>query len=115
MLTINHSAVIIDGRIIDLDALDIEVIAVFGIQHATSNIWNILTSVTLSQYVDLVSLHGECIDEVLPEAHELLCDIGLVCDIFCPPTEARGDRLVNPNHVGEIRPRVWVLNRLKGS
>ena len=104
VLTINHCAVIIDGRVIDLHPLDVEVMVILSIQHPTSNIWDILASITLSQDVYLVAFHRERVDEVLPETHELLRHIFLIRNILGPAAEACSDGLVNPNHVGEICP-----------
>lgn len=111
----HHNIIIIHRRVINLNALDIEVLGVLRIQHTTGDVWNILPSITLTKYVNLVSLHGERVNEVLPEAHEIVRHINLVCDVFRSSTEACGDWLIDPDHVCKICPRIWVLNGLEGS
>lgn len=61
-----------------LNTLHIVVRGIVTIQEVTSNIWNILSSITLACDVDLISLHAKRIDEILPECGELIPNIDLV-------------------------------------
>lgn len=78
VLTVEQDVVCVDGRVINLNTLHIEVLLVLRIQHTARNIWDILPSVTFSRDIYFVSLHRKGINEVLPETHELLCNIVLV-------------------------------------
>lgn len=55
------------------------------------------------------------IKKILPEAHELSGDILLTVyfgwSTWCVWRETCSDRLIHPYHVGEVCPRVWVLDR----
>lgn len=100
----NQSRILIDRWIVDLNSLHIEVLGVIGVQHPRGNIWNVLPCVGFSRDVNLVALHGKRIHEVLPESHELGCHIVFIVYQNVSRGETSGDRLIYPDHVGQICP-----------
>lgn len=65
--------------------------------------------------VNLVSLHGKGIDEVLVETHELLSDIILILGSNLASGEARVNGLLNPQDVGKVMPAPGVWYRLQST
>ena len=102
--TIDHDFVFVDRRIVDLDTLDIEISGILLIQHAGSQIWDILSRVTLSGDVNLVSLHPKSVDEPFPEVIELIRDVVFILDCRRSRGQASTSGLVNINHVCQVRP-----------
>jgi ribosomal protein S4 len=70
--TVYHHVILVNGWIVNLDTLQVEVSRVFAVQHASSQIRNILACIALSGDVHLVALHAECLDKSLPEIIELV-------------------------------------------
>ncbi len=114
-LTVNHGAIFIDRRVVDLDTLNIVIRRIVGIQHTSCNIRNILTSVTFTSDIDLVSFHAESINEVLPETHELSSNVVLVIDGDVSRRESSAHGLIDVNHVGEVNPAVRVCLAATGT
>lgn len=101
-----------DTGIIDLNTLHVVVGCVVLIQEVASNIRNVHACITFPGEVDLVALHVESVDKVLPKPGEVLCHIVLVPDkswcSWCCRRQASANGLVNPDHIGEIGPRKWI-------
>lgn len=110
VLTVDHNPIIIDRRVVDLDALEIEIVGILCIEHTGSKVWDVLTGVTLSGDVNLVALHVEGLDEMFPEIIELVRDIELVADCGGARREASPGWLIDIDQVCQIGPRVWVPN-----
>lgn len=81
-----------DDRIDDVNTLDIEILGVVGVQHAISDVRNIHAGVAFSRNVDLAVVKLEGINEVLPEAHELSCNVSLAGRCWCTLGEASANR-----------------------
>lgn len=79
-LTVNHDIILVDRWVVDLDTLEVEMCGVVAIEHASSQIWNILASIALPGDVDLVTLHTESLNKSLPEVIELVGDINFILD-----------------------------------
>jgi len=62
----------------------------------------------LAGNIHRVSLHGERVDKVLPEAHELSSHIRLARGRDRAGRKARTNGLLNPDHVGQVVPTPWV-------
>lgn len=88
----------------------VEVVGIVGVQHATGNVGNVHASVGLSNDIHLVAGQVEGVDEVLPELHELVCDIDLILRSRGALGEARADGLVDIDDIGQAVPPVRVLN-----
>lgn len=80
-----------------------------------SNVGDIIASIALSRDVDRESFHSERIDKVLEETQELCRDFSFIGSRLGALTEACADRLLDPDHVGQIRPAVRVRDRPVGS
>jgi hypothetical protein len=78
------------------------------VQHSAGDIRDVLSSITLASDVHLVTLHAKGVDEVLPEGVELSSDIGFIVHKGGSRRETSRDWLINPYHVGEVCPGVWV-------
>ena len=65
----------------------------------------------LSCDISLPVLCLEGIDKALVEAAELRSKLDFVGNVRCALTVANPDRLLDPKHVGQVGPRVRVLNR----
>jgi len=63
-----------------------------------------------SSQVEIPSLDTEGLDKLLIEANELLAKLNLVGDVGCALGEADANRLLDPHHIGEVDPSVWVLD-----
>lgn len=94
----------VDGGVIDLNTLHVEVFGVVGVQHARSDVRNVLSSVGLSSNVHLIALHAEGVDEVLPESHKLCGYILLIIDSDVSWGESSANWLIDVNHVGQVCP-----------
>lgn len=57
----------------------------------------------------------EGVDELLVETDEFETKLDFVGDVGHALRETDTDRLLNPKHVCEIDPSVWILDRLKSS
>jgi hypothetical protein len=71
--------------------------------------------VGLSRDVHLVAVHAKGVDQVLPETHELGGELLLVGDGGLARREARADRLLNVDDVGQGVPAPGVLDWLVGA
>lgn len=92
------------ARIIDLNSFHVEIIGIFGIQKSGSYVWDIHPGITFSQDIDFVSLKIKSINEIFPEALELICYIKLICDIFGATAKSGSDGLINVNNIGKVGP-----------
>jgi hypothetical protein len=79
------------------------------------NVGDIVASIALSRDVDRESFHSERIDKVLEKPQELCSDFSFVCGRLSALTEPCADWLLDPDHVGKIRPAVRIRDRLVGS
>lgn len=70
--TVDHYTILVNGRIIDLDTLQVEVRCVIAIQHPSSQVWNILACIAFPGDVNFVSLHTKSLGEPFPEIIELI-------------------------------------------
>lgn len=87
-----------------LNTLQIVVSRIITIQKVASNIWNVLPSITLTRNINLVSLQAERVDEILPEPGELIANINLIIDKNISGGVSSTNRLIDPDHVGQISP-----------
>lgn len=77
-LTFNHNRIVIDGRVINLDTLQVKVSRIVLVQHSLGEIRNVLPGVTLASNVNFIALHTERLDESPPKVVKLVGDINLV-------------------------------------
>lgn len=82
------------------------------IQHASSQVRDILASIALSGDINLVALHAEGLDETFPEIVELVRNINFILDGRRTGREASTGRLINVHDVGQVSPRIRVTNGL---
>lgn len=87
---------------------NIVVCRVIAIQHRIRNIWDIVSCVTFPRDIDFAILQSKSVHEVLPEAQEFRSNTSLIRNIWSSLREASPNRLLHPNHVGEIHPCPWV-------
>lgn len=113
--TINHHRIVVDGRIVDLDALHIEVLFILLVQHGRGDVGNILPSIAFSSDIHLATMQIKSIHEVLEPALKLPCNILLIVDGGRPRGEASSGRLIHIDHVGQVSPRVWIADGLVGT
>lgn len=102
--------VVSDERVIDHDARDVEVLRVVGVEHTTGNVRHVHSRVRLAGEIHLVPSQVEGIDKVLPERHELVGNVDLVIGRGSSLGEARTDRLVDIDDVGQAIPSIGVLD-----
>ena len=106
------------ARVVDHSSLQIVVCCVVSVEHSVCDIRHIVSNfksvilmlqfqlkeiipcVRLASNEDFSPLQGKGIYKVLPEAKELGCDIHLTSCCGCSLSEARSNRLFNPNHIG---------------
>jgi hypothetical protein len=103
-LTINHDTVFVDRWIVDLDTLQVEVGCIILVKKTRSQVWDILACVALTSDINLVALHAESLDETPPEVVELIRNIDLILHGSRARGETRAGRLINVDHVGQVRP-----------
>jgi len=56
-------------------------------------------------------MHAESVDEVLPESHKLCGYIALIVHGDVSGGKSSADWLIDIDHVGQVGPRIWVMNR----
>jgi hypothetical protein len=78
------------------------------VDHLGRNVRHVLARVALPRDEDLELLHAEQLLEVLEEVHKVLGDVQLVRRRHLADGEPGADRLFDPQHVGEVDPRVRV-------
>lgn len=83
--TFNQCVVVIDTRVVDLDASHIVEFGVIGVKHIAGYIRDILPSITLAGNIYFAVLHLKGGHEIFPEAHEVVCHIMLVLDLLWGP------------------------------
>ncbi|KAB8737527.1 hypothetical protein FH972_026486 [Carpinus fangiana] len=88
---------------------------VFAVEHGAGNVGDIVAGVALACDIDFLVVQTEGVDEALEEAKEGLCDLLLVGLGGLALREASTDRLLDPDHVGQIDPCVGVLDGTKGT
>lgn len=71
-LTIDHDTVLIDGRIINLNPLQVEMGSIILIEEASRDIGDILSSIAFSSDINLIALHAKGLDKASPEVIELI-------------------------------------------
>ena len=71
-----------DGWVVDLDPLDLVVLVVHLLQEVVRNVRHEHACVRLACQVDIVSVHVEGVNEVLPESGELGRHVVLALDEF---------------------------------
>lgn len=101
--------------VIHQDALDVKVRLVVTVEHGVRDVRDVVTGVTFAGDVDLPSLQSERVDEVLEEAQELPRYVRFARRGRRALTEARTDRLLDPDHIGQVDPGVGVLDRSEGA
>jgi len=81
--------------------------------HSVGDVRDIVASVRLASDVHLAVLQAKVVDEILEEAQELLRSCGLVVrsTLSADTAETGAGWLLDPNHVGEVRPCPVVLHR----
>lgn len=71
-LTIDHDTVLIDGRIINLNPLQVEMGSIILIEEASRDIGDILSSIAFASDINLIALHAKGLDKASPEVIELI-------------------------------------------
>ncbi len=94
--------------IIHHDTLDVKVRRIVTAKHGVRYVWDVVTRITFTGDVYLPSLQSERFDEILEETQELPRHIRFARRGRCALTEARTDRLLDPDHVRQIDPCVRV-------
>ena len=99
--TFNESIVVVDRWVVDLDAADVVVVRVVGLQHVVSYVRDVLARVGFARDVHLPADKVKGLHEVLPKAHEIHRNVVLVLDRLRRPVLRRGEassyRLVDPH------------------
>lgn len=107
--------VVRNGRVVHHDTLEIIVRRIVGVEERTGNIRHEHAGVRLARNIHLVSLDGEGVNEVLEPRLELRRDVLLGRGGRRALREARADGLLDPHDVGQLVPRVGVLDWLEGA
>lgn len=102
--TVHHHRIAVDGWVVDLDTLQVEVGCILLVQHSVRNVRNVHARVAFAGDVDLAAVQVEGVDEVLEPAVELGSHVFLVVDCRGARGEACAGGLVNVDHVGEVGP-----------
>lgn len=111
-LTVDHDAIVIDRWVIDLDTLQVEMGSIVLVKEPGSQVRDILACIALTSDVNLVALHAEGLDEASPEVVELIRDVDLILHGSRTGRETRTGRLIDVNHVGQVRPGERIADRL---
>lgn len=98
------------NRIIDRHPSQIIVLLVVCIDERSRKVWYVKTTVALSCQVDFVVVDLKSIDEALVEAKKFLAELDLVRDVRDSLRISDANRLLDPNHIGQIDPCVWILS-----
>lgn len=101
------------NRIIDRHSRKVVVRLVVGVDESIRYVRYIVPSVALASDIDLTALELEIVHPVLIESHELLCKFHLIDDVRSPLSKSDTDRLLNPEHVCQIHPRIRVWGGCK--
>ena len=96
-----------DG-VVDVDTSKVVVVEVIRHDEGVCNVGDVKTGVTLASKIGFSAFELESIDEALVEANELLTQLHLVGNVGHTLAETDTDGLLNPQHVGEVGPRVGV-------
>lgn len=91
---------ITDNGIIDGYAAELVVIVIVGRDESIGNIRDVVACIGLSSDVGGGALELKGVDEVLPEADELLAELYFVGDVGLALAVAYTDRLFDPDNVG---------------
>lgn len=102
--TVHHDRVAVDGRVVDLDTLQVEVGCILLVQHGIGNVGDVHARVAFTGDVDLAAVQVEGVDEVLEPAVELGSHVFLVIYGRGARGEACAGGLVDVNHIGEVGP-----------
>ncbi len=102
--------IVVDTGIVDHYALCVEVGGVILVQHGIGNVRHVATGIRLASNVNLAVLQTEGVDKVLEETKELLGNLVFVGGSRCTLRKASANRLLNPDHVGQVGPIPWVVN-----
>lgn len=110
--TVDQDSVLVDRRVVDLNALQVEVLGVVLLDETLGNVRNVHASIAFTSDVHLVALHAEGVDEATPKVVELVGDVNLVLGSPWTGRETSAGGLVNVDNVGQVVPRVHVADRL---
>ena len=103
-----HSSIAIATH---LNTLQVVVCGIVAVQEVTSNVWDILTSITLASDVNLVALHAKGINEILPECGKLISNINFIVNKDISGWVSSADGLIDPDHIGQVGPWIWIWDR----
>lgn len=95
---------ITDDGVIDGNALKVVIVGVVGGDVCIGDIWHIVSCIGLASEIDIPAMGIESVDERLVEPNELKTKLNLVGDVGNTLGEANTDRLLDPQHVGQVIP-----------
>lgn len=110
MHTLLLNSLIANDRVVDRNTSQVEVLSVVRRNEAICDVWDIKSSVRFSSDVGLPAVRVEGVYERLVEAAELVGQLNFVGDVRSTLRKPNTDRLLNPKHIGQVRPAVWVLH-----
>ena len=105
-----HGLVANDG-VVDRNASQIEVFSIVGRDKTIGNVRHIETCVRLACNVRLPVFGLECVDEALVETTEFGSKLDLVGNVGRSLRVTNANRLFDPKHIGQVGPRIGVLDR----
>jgi len=103
------------ARVINQDGLNVIIFLVLSVEHGVRNIWHVVSSIAFSSDIDFLVLQTKGIYEILEEAKELRRNLVFVGCSRDSLRESSAYRLLNPDHVGQVYPSPWVVDRLEGA
>lgn len=101
--------------IVDQDRLNVVVYRVIATQHRVRDVWHIVSRITFPRDIDFAILQSKGVHEILPKAQKFRSNASLICNVWSSLREASPNRLLYPNHVGQIHPCPRVRNWSKSS
>jgi len=101
--------VITEDGVVDCHTGKVVVNRIVRIDEGVRNIGDVEAAVALTGQVNLAVLNLEGIDKALVEANEFLAKLDFVCDVGNTLRKADADGLLNPHHVGQVDPCIWIL------
>lgn len=109
VLTFLLDCSITNDWVVDCHTLDVVVVLVVRVDKGICDVWHIIPSIAFTRHVHRVTVDLKSIDEALVESNEFETKLNLVGNVRNTLREPNSDRLLDPEHVSQVDPCVWVL------
>lgn len=111
----NVCVVVRQTGVCDHHALEVVVLGVVLLNEMVADVRDVETCIRLASEVDLLSVQVKGVDEVVEEASKHARDIILILLGDLANGEASANGLVDVEHVRQVGPGPWVLDRAEGA